>query len=214
MTRFVHGRRPAAFAAVLVAALATGCSSSGSPGPSPLPAPLSTTVPDGAKLCGFLGRRNVERALGRTDETARGGVHELPRDAPPGSLLASCAVAVPGDGASDAFHIDVRRVDRTDSDIVRTARSGVATFTYPRDIGVGFASRDLYHDAAGRAYRSVESGLIRGDWTITLGLQLPGRNRDPVADLVALAQQAIAAMHLPAQPSRPYPAAVASALRG
>ena len=200
-------------AAALVAALLTGCSSSGGgPEPTPLPTPLPTTAPHGPTLCGFLAKASVETALGRADETATGSARELSSGAPGGSVRASCAVAVPGDGESDALDVRVRKVAATDLDIVRTARSGSATFTYPSDVGVGFASRDLYTDAAGHEHPSVQSGLIRGDWTVTIGLQVPGRTRDPVADVVALAEQVIAALHLPAKPSRPYPEPIASAL--
>ena len=88
---------------------------------------------------------------------------------------------------------------------MRTARSGSATFTFPRDIGVGFASRDSYSDAAGHAYRSIEAGLLRGNWTITVGLQMPGKGRSALVDTVALVQQMIGTLHLAPSPTRPYP---------
>lgn len=202
----VNHWRPAALVAVLVGALATGCSSSGSPLPSvSLPSPLPTTVSPGLLTCGFFPIATVRTVLGRQHFDAH----------PSGSgRHRTCAITVPGGGRADALDIAVHRVAATDVDIVRTAKSEAAAFSYPSDIGVGFASHDLYHDAAGREYHSAETGLIRGDWTITAGIQLPAAGRDPLADVVAIVQQVIAALNIPAHPSRPYPAPVASALHG
>jgi hypothetical protein len=154
----------------------------------------------------------MRTVLGRTRFHARGRAGKVRPGVRAGTRLASCAVATPGDGESDALDVRVAKVAATDADIARTARSGTADFTYPADIGVGFANRDHYTDAAGHQHRSVESGLIRGDWTITIGLQVPAAGRDPLADVVSLAQQFIATLHLPAHASHPYPAPVASAL--
>jgi hypothetical protein len=169
-------------------------------------------VPHGTRLCDLVGKSSVEVALGRTDVSANGFARKPDPDVRPGYLLARCRVSVPGDGGAFAFDVDVRRLADADAGIARNARSGALPFTYPKDIGIGFAHNDLYHDAAGRPYSSVESGVIRGDWAITLGIQTPGPDRDPLADVVAFVQQVIAALHLPAHPSRPYPAPVASAL--
>ena len=213
MASFVHRLRRVV-AAALIAAAATGCSTSAVRAPStPLPTPLPTT-PHGTRLCGLLGKSSVAAALGRTDVSAKGFVHKVDPDRRAGYLVATCQVSVPGDGGGFAFDVDVRRVAAVDAGIVRNARSGALPFTYPENIGIGFAHNDLYHDAAGRPYSSVESGVIRGDWAITLGIQMPAPDRDPLADVVAFVQQVIAALHLPAHPSRPYPAPVASALHG
>jgi hypothetical protein len=56
------------------------------------------------------------------------------------------------------------------------------------------------------------SGGRKGGQLATLGIQVPGPGRDPLADVVALVEQTIAALRLPARNSQPYPAPVATAL--
>lgn len=160
-------------------------------------------------LCGFVPRPSVVAALGRSDFTVSGELVRAPSRNPDGTTLASahCAVSVPGGGQSPAFSVKVEPFDRAGGDggIIRAAHSGAADFTYPDSIGIGFASVGGYHDASGKTHTSCDSGLVRGDWTITLGVLVPGSGRNSLDDTVALAQEIIDVLKLPLQPTEPYP---------
>ena len=164
-------------------------------------------------LCGFVPRASIETALGRSDLTATGGKQPASSPRPDGTTFerASCAVTVPGGGQTPAFSVEVVPLTGdAGAGIIRTARLGTAQFTYPDSVGVGFASYGTYHDAKGREYRTCESGLLRGDWMITLGIELPGPGRNVLDDTVAVAQEIVDTLRLPLKPTRPYPAAAAS----
>lgn len=206
--------RTGATAALLVALLAStlvACSSNGSDEPtvSAVPTPLSTKGSNVDLLCGIVPRASVEMALGRSDFTVSGELTPAAAPNPDGTTFKSghCAVMLPGEDPNGrvAFSVDIKPVALTDLDIVKNARSGASDFSYPPDIAVGFASRDGFTDSHGTQHNTCESGLLRGDWTITLGIETPGAGRNPLDDTVALAQEIIDVLKLPLKPSEPYP---------
>ena len=159
------------------------------------------------KLCGFVPRTSIETALGRSDFTASGDVEPAKDSNPDGTTLAgaSCNVAVPKGGESPAFSVKVEPFSlATGAGILRTAKLP-NDFVYPATAGVGFASRDTYRDGAGKSHESCESGLVRGDWVITLGIEIPGDGRNALDDTVALAGEIVDELKLPLQPTKPYP---------
>lgn len=159
------------------------------------------------KLCGFVPKTSVETALGRSDFTVSGDVTAARTKNADGTALAaaSCSVSVPKGGQTPAFSIKVVPFsEAAGAGILRTAKLP-NDFVYPQAIGVGFASRDTYRDAAGKSHQSCESGLVRGDWVITLGIEIPGEGRNVLDDTVALAQEVVDELDLPLKPTTPYP---------
>lgn len=158
-------------------------------------------------LCGFVSRESVVTALGRSDFTVSGDRVPSNKPNPDGTRFKSahCAVSVPDGGESPALEVLVEPIAITDLGIVQTAHFEAASFTYPASIGIGFVSRDGYTDANNKSYPSGESGLIRGDWTITLGIQMSAQGRNAVDDTVALAQEVVDVLKIPLKPTKPYP---------
>lgn len=204
-------------ASVAAVLLITGCTSGSGANSktSALPTPLPTSVAGDGLVCGIVPRVTVATALGRTDFSASGGVVPAASRNPDGTQFASarCQVTVSRGGESPALDFTIRRVAVTDLDIVRGARKHAYEYTYPSDVGIGFAFRESYHDAAGKSYRSGESGMIRGDWTITMGIQAPADGRDAMTDAIALMNLVVSALKIPLQPSKPYPSEFATAAR-
>jgi hypothetical protein len=195
--------------AMSMAVLLAGCTSSGPTSqPTSQAAPLPTEGTHVDLLCGFVPRSSIETALGRSDFTASGGVTAAGSANPDGTTFAraQCGVSLPEEAAGEApaFSVKVAPVVLTDADIARTANSG--DFSYPDVIGIGFASRDSFTDSRGVTHRTCESGLLRGDWAITLGIQTPAPGRNVLDDTVALAQEIVNGLKIPREPTTPYPA--------
>lgn len=174
-----------------------------------LPSPLPTKGSHVNLLCGFVSRASVELALGRSDFTVEGSLTPARSPNPDGTKFshARCAVSAPDGGQSPALDITVEPfvAGGQDEGIIREARSGCAAFTYPPQIGVGFVNHDLYTDGTGRQHTSAESALLRGDWKLTLGIQIPAKGRDALSDVVGLAQEIVDELRLPLKPTTPYP---------
>lgn len=164
-------------------------------------------------LCGFVPRPSVVTALGRSDLTVTGELVPAPSRNSDGTTLASahCEVSIPGGGQSPAFSVEIVPFDPDDAaGIFRAAHGSAVDFTYPDSIGVGFASYGGYHDASGKDHVSCDSGLVRGDWTITLGVLVPASGRNALDDTVALAQEIVDQLHMPLKPTKPYPSELVS----
>ncbi len=200
----------AAVACLMVVCMTSvGCSSSGS-GPDPstsVASPIPRDATTGDLACGFLSHSSIAAALGRSDFTVTGALSPAAQPNPDGTTFsaATCKVSLPDQGDAFALDVTVAQVAITDQQIVNTAGSPSRSFTYPSDTGAGFASYDSYHDAKGNSYKSCQSGLVRGDWTVTLGVQMPGPGRDSLNDTVALAESVVATLKIPLRPTKPYP---------
>lgn len=210
-------RRLGATATLL--ALLAGCTSSGLPtshtshsssgvaAQSPLPTKGSSVD----LLCGFVPKQGVVTALGRGDFTVSGELSKSAEPNPDGTMVksASCTVEIPHGGDAAAFSVAVERfTERSGSGILRTARTPgqlLGNTKYPTDVGIGFAGVDTYTDGLGHVHNSCNSGLVRGDWVVTLGILVPGPGRQPVQDTMALAEEIVNELKLPLNPTKPYP---------
>ncbi len=167
-------------------------------------------------LCGFLSRSSVETVLGRPDLVVNGGRTPAAAVNADGTTFsrAICSVTTPGYPAGQAlpFDVEVRPVAITNLGIVQTAHAYAASndgYVYPAGVGTGFAS-DEGMSAHGKAYSTVESGLLRGDWALTLTLATTVSTRgddarDPLSDAVAVMQQVANTLKIPLRPTKGYP---------
>lgn len=194
---------------VVVAAALSGCTQGGRPSRTHDATPLPTGATAGALLCGFVSRQAVITALGRSDITATGGAETARSRNPDGTSLARahCTVDIPHGGQAPAYSVDVTPFSLPNGGlIVRNVVAGDYPVTYPSNVGIGFCDEDSYTDGNGKSHPSCNSGLVRGDWTITSGVQVPGPGRNAVGDTMAITQQIVTQLKLPLRPSRPYPA--------
>lgn len=173
-------------ALALVCGAVSGCTSSGKArdrSSAPAPTALPTKGSHADLVCGFVYRSSVETALSRTDLVVTGGLTPAASVNPDGTNFsrARCSVTVAGYPAGQAlpFKVTVSPVVISDFGIVQTTQSDAATgfdYVYPTDVGVGFASEDSF-TTKGITYSAPDSGLLRGDWTIKLGLVTPEKNQ-------------------------------------
>ena len=167
-------------------------------------------------ICGFVPRSSVETLLGRSDLIVSGGLTPAASVNADGTTFsrASCSVTTPGYPAGQAlpFDVEVRPVTVTNLGIVQTAHAYAASndaYVYPAGVGTGFASAEGM-TAHGTAYSTVESGLLRGDWALTLTLATTVSTRgddarDPLSDAVAVMQEVVDALKIPLRPTKAYP---------
>lgn len=200
-------RRLFGAAAVALCAVLAACSGSSAPDTSPLP----STASSGRSICGFVDAPSLQTALGISDLHADdisldGGLHYLPASQHDldGTQLqgASCGVTVLSDGGADqAFGAQVESVaerpDLVQNIVDDTAGARRAAYTFPTSYGTGIA-------LSGGGGGHVE--LLRGNWIVLLGVDIPGPGRNAVKDSIALTEQVIATLELPEQPNKPYPA--------
>ncbi len=218
MARFAHG--PVATLTVLTALLAVlaGCSGGGAHHPDPSASDVTGVEPLPTKgvsnvdlLCGFVSRQSVEAALGRKDLTVSGRIEPAGTPNADGTKLASarCSVTIAQGGQAPAFSVMVEPfTPATGAGILRTARitpDYTGNVHYSNDVGIGFAAPDTYIDGEKKAHDSCNSGLVRGNWVITLGINVPGAGRNAVQDTMALAQEIVDELKLPLEPTKPYP---------
>ncbi len=198
----------------ILALLMSACSSSGSPNSPTDAAPSSPPTKGSAVplLCGFVPKSSVLEALGRSDFTVTGNVTKAARHNADGTVLAGarCAVSVPGGGTVPALEIQVVPLKgNAGAGIIRAAALEMNAH-YPSNVGIGFANNLGYQNPNGR--ESAVSGLLRGDWMLTLSIAMPGAGRDAIADVMALAEEVVAELKLPLKPTTPYPNAYPSGL--
>lgn len=204
------GRAAAAVCAGAV--LVAGCTSSDSAPPTSPPLPSGASA--APFYCGFLSKDSVQTALG-TD-------HLLPWGAPTyfvgeeknldGGRLGQAGCTI-NDKSDIDLGVEVIPVDtRPDlvQQLVDASAAGKGSYHFASGYGVGYAGRDYPAAATGADQQGASAVLLRGNWYVSVGIQTPGRGRDPVKDVVALARQVIAFLHLPAAHAQPYPTPTAS----
>lgn len=177
----------AAVVAAVSLMTAAGCSEDNE-GDTPVdqPSAMSSTAPDGERLCDFLPRESAALALGDDGVTAQGG--QVSRDSQGTLVGAACRVSV-GEDADVALAVMVDYM-------MGAARGGFED---------GIADSERYNqlpDDQGLGYSWVDDGigearLSRGDYLIEVTVSGGAEGRDPEADAVALAQQVTATLEIP-----------------
>lgn len=153
-------------------------------------------------LCGFVPKKSVETALGRTDISASGRLQKATSKNADGTTFAQaqCEVSTPG-AKQPALTV---RVTPYTTDLAETAMRNATVpnfYHFPAYIGIGTVL-----DALGSGTGSgKDAGLLRGDWFIAIGLIYPAKGRHALDDLVALVQEVIDQLKIPLKPTKPYP---------
>lgn len=202
------GKRLLAGLALAGTTLLTACTSTAA---KPDTSPLPTRATSGQFVCAFVDKISLQVALGIKDLNANNIVldgrpvyYEGQERNPDGGRLAqaNCGVTVLQDSTPHARQVFGAQVEQLADrpDIVQqivddTAGGRPAADRFPSSYGLGIA----YPGHGG----NVE--LLRGDWFVLVGISDPAKGRGPVKDAVALTEQIVATLKLPATHRQPYP---------